>query len=409
MRDPLGVEKQFQELLLFLAFPATTRQRFVAIDKFLKELNGDIRQYEPYVLELAHFLPGTIRDFDPIGTPPELALTLLERFNVLERQFPNLLSREDSERSQVMLESAVALQYAFVGKIDKICQLYSKQPPAISEKGLSPLSMLQHLAKSNSLERNEFAPHLERIMEEWRTLIAGGREQAVIPIVERWSLGLESTTGGKLRRVSLDLKAKDGSAVEDTITEMNGRPHSLTIQLKESLFAARTFWNESRRNIRKNRFYSVDIAVGFSDELVEGASAGLAIAALFYTRLVRESGVRNQKSLSSRAAFTGGIDRNGQVLKVDNASLGEKVRAAFYSWVDYLVVPSEQIELAKAHTNSLAQWYPDRNLEVIGVSHLRAVVSDSRLMEDCLFPLLDYLILKAGQASILSQLLPFSS
>jgi len=81
------------------------------------------------------------------------------------------------------------------------------------------------------------------------------------------------------------------------------------------------------------------------------------------------------------AVFSGAIDDSGAVLEVEEQSLSSKVRAVFFSSARTLAVPKDQLHLTLAEVSRLNERYPDRRLQVVGISHLEEVFFDRRLTD----------------------------
>lgn len=64
-------------------------------------------------------------------------------------------------------------------------------------------------------------------------------------------------------------------------------------------------------------------------------------------------------------AFTGAIDKTGQVQPVDERAIKDKIEATFFSRIDSVVLPVQQIELAQAALRELSSYYPNRQLNLI--------------------------------------------
>jgi hypothetical protein len=150
--------------------------------------------------------------------------------------------------------------------------------------------------------------------------------------------------------------------------------------LKQAVLAARTLLSITHPSIAR-RFVSGRITFDGLNALHEGSSASLAIASLLYCELLRSANQRSQFRLATNAAFTGGINQQGAVLEVDLGSLEAKVEAAFFSWIEVLVLPRSQLVDARGVLTKLTAQYPNRQIVLLGADHLRDVFYERRLTD----------------------------
>ncbi len=80
--------------------------------------------------------------------------------------------------------------------------------------------------------------------------------------------------------------------------------------------------------------------------------------------------------------MTGDISEDGRVIPVDGQTLVSKVHACFFSWLDIMVVPKEQLYEAEIEKARLQQRYPDKKLTILGVEHIEDLFYDRRISEE---------------------------
>ncbi|WP_142453519.1 hypothetical protein [Gracilimonas mengyeensis] len=110
-----------------------------------------------------------------------------------------------------------------------------------------------------------------------------------------------------------------------------------------------------------------------------GHSANLALSGLFYCEMLQGENSREYFKLNPSMAVTGDIDEDGKVLPVEEKGLREKVHAAFFSWVQVMVVPMDQLEQVTEYVQLLNKRFPNRHLILKGVGHLRELFYDRRI------------------------------
>ena len=110
-----------------------------------------------------------------------------------------------------------------------------------------------------------------------------------------------------------------------------------------------------------------------------GKSANLAIAGSFYCEILKAEEQQELFWLNPAACISGEVDKNGDVLPVAEGTLKFKVEAAFFSWVHVMVVPHQQLDLAKHKLNELKSEFPNRELPIIAVTSMRDLFFDRRV------------------------------
>jgi hypothetical protein len=221
----------------------------------------------------------------------------------------------------------------------------------------------------------------------WEENTADDADVVRVPVVERGFGNLSVESRGVLRRVTLritgigtDEKDRLETAIAVYGAETIG--HSL---VEAPLAAARGLLDANVPALRSQTLTGV-VTLDQHPALHEGDSAGLAIATLYYAAALRRTNQRVLFSVRSDVAMTGVIDPGGNVLPVDPVSLVPKTRAVFFSRIDTLVVPKEQLGPVEEEVARLTARYPGRYLEVVGVSHLREVFFDLRIIYQQVVP-----------------------
>ncbi|MFQ5500537.1 MAG: hypothetical protein ACE5FH_12800, partial [Candidatus Zixiibacteriota bacterium] len=125
-----------------------------------------------------------------------------------------------------------------------------------------------------------------------------------------------------------------------------------------------------------NRDWVASYEIDRDDHLLTGDSLGLAAGLIAFTQLLRTDVDWHERNLPGAVAFTGGISDDGTVLPVNDATLSLKVERAFFSHVEYMVVPAGNHAAAAEHIRSLQQRYPRRRPELIGAESLERVVNN---------------------------------
>lgn len=390
MRNPLDMERRFQDVISILASPASARRRLFEIHQFLAWVGDDFSQCESYLLELAQQLPRLTQTLNAAGAPPEPLRALAEKLRRLQEQAPALRAIPDLTAAINNLRFCAAGSYAYAGDLRSSIALlderFAVSPPAWLAE---PANRHRRQARAQLLQARELAGvHDAAISNELDTLIAKcfpppakQMDEVVVPVIERTLLHAQSESPeGAVRRLSCRILG-DAAGVEDELdadVRVLGASAGAASFLHAPIAAARGLLAGTHPHLAPKHF-SGKISFDHADTWHEGNSANLAIAALFYCAILRHADQRLQYRLAENVAITGEVNEHGEVLPVDQETLGAKVKAVFFSWVECLVVPMQQLPEAEAAAGALAEKYPQRQLTIIGVRQLQEIFYDRRL------------------------------
>jgi hypothetical protein len=387
INNPIEIERDFQGLLLALSCPGTPRQRLFKINGFLEKLGNNFTEHESYLLELIERLPDLVRDLNCLGCDPATLQALFEKTLLLHAHFS--LSDDVPGLAEVVekLRRAVACLYAYAGEVGVALKIleekFSETSPAwlnllVVEPASRPLLLLQRAHEEARRHDETAVAKLHPLLAQWAPHDANS---AVVPVVEHSlnDVAIQEGEGG-LRRIAVKIlgEAKTGKDDIHADVAVFGAESEATAVTQIPIAAARRLLVENHPSMAK-RFFTGQVAFETAHALHEGASANLAIAALFYCAALYHTDQRERFNLAPGVALTGDLNKAGEVLPVDGKTLATKVKAAFFSWVEYLVVPKSQRNEAEAAARSFAQRYPHRALTIIGVGHLREIFFDRRL------------------------------
>lgn len=378
--DPLRTEQDFQELKEVLVGLASVRWRLMALGRFLDELDVEDPSSEAYLLDLAEPLAALMRRLEPVGLDPEACARLVRRFEQVVSLHPDLEEIESLVFALQSLREAAATLYAYVGDLSEVFATITPRSPAIEAEGLSPLERLEQAARQARIHHHPAAPTVEQIATIWRGHLRPTRDSAVVPVAERalFESSADAYIGG-LRRVQVDVYGErlEGDDVTADVTVF-GAEEASNEALAVPVQAARALLAETYPSLAR-RYVGGRVRFSEAGQLHTGRSSDLAVAAVFYGAVLRYAEQRRRYEVAPGTALTGLLDEEGRVLPVDTGSLETKVRTAFFSWVRCLAVPKVQVSQAETICQGLAETYPRRRLDVMGIGHLRDVFYDRRL------------------------------
>ncbi|MDZ7291439.1 MAG: hypothetical protein ONB44_07645 [candidate division KSB1 bacterium] len=388
MHNPLDLEREFQALLISLACPGSARQRLLKINHFLNSLGNDFADYEPYLVELAQRLPDLVRDLNYVGCDPETLRVFFEKVRLLHVHFSSFDGVAGLAEVIETLRHAVSHLYAYAGDIGAALAVlddkFSQHPLAWLEQSADgqtncPLFLLQRAHKETKIRGEPFAAQLQNLMTQWSPATRDDANSITVPVIEH-AVHNACSHEGSLRRITVSILGQSPNGRDEIHADVAvfGADTDVTAITKVPVAAARRLFTEKYPALAKT-FFTGQVVFEATHALHEGNSANLAIAALFYCAALQHTDQREQFRLASTVTLTGDLNEAGEVLPVDGKTLATKVKAAFFSWVECLVVPKSQLREAESAAQELTRQYPHRQLTIIGVGHLREIFYDRRL------------------------------
>ncbi len=389
MRDPIQIEYFYQELLQYLSFPSTTRERLLRINRFIEQIGRDPFIGESYLLDLVQRIPAALKNLNVIGTEPHLVKSFYEFFQVLREYYPEVSSLKDYEDCLSALQKAAAQLYVYAGSLemfltilkeprsDHLQVLYRTLDPKNQRNPYEKLGILLKIAQRENCESFDT---IQAVYQDWSEQRKRQTKSVIVPVVEYSLYDSENReSGGTLRKIGIRIFGKSSSSTDEFQTDValfgtRGDEINMPVITK----AVRTVVREYYPSLEK-RFISAHVSFDNNEAMHEGRSANLAIAALLYCTILRYFDQRSRYDIGSRVAITGDIDEHGNVLPIENSSIHHKVRAVMFSWLDILVVPKDQLETAVLAMRQCGAYYPGRQIEIIGIGHLRELFFDRRL------------------------------
>ncbi|MBD3180285.1 MAG: hypothetical protein GF417_12315, partial [Candidatus Latescibacteria bacterium] len=355
------------------------------IDDLLAELmsavHGDARNlvYAEHASLILHYCiatlePSVYHSYLKLNAYPLLEALTPESVSILNystlRVLPELLDEIVRVEPSISREKIEELE----SSIQKNLDFYSCVLGLMDEKELS-IDMSRQL---RSYSDSSSSSMINLVLVS--TLASKGGSQFNLGKVLPGRLSIEVTGEGSLFR-----KVESFISFDKRIREEND-PFSK--QLEESVsFAERSVggrygrW-ELDRIPRVYRFGISDSSGGRDwAEFFTGGSAGLAFALISMADVEKLSNLRLRHRIRRNTAFTGGIDREGNVLPVDDADMPLKTRAVFHSPCSRLVLPEQNMPAARKELEKLLHQYPGGKLELRPVSNIAQVYSDSSIVE----------------------------
>lgn len=389
MPDPIQVERLYQELKIHFESTLSVRHRYALFRKFIERLEGSFKKYETYIIQLLDDLSVYPNLLSWSGIDPEeieLDLVLLETLN---KELHLSEKSENYQRISDNLEQVCLLLFSCLDDASAAGKYLKKM---YSFKGLNSMvagqttvleglyNLLSAKFKDQDNISRERLIKLERLIKQIDAIQKKENGKAFVPVAEIYNQADSSADRyGRLRKILVEHYG-DAESDDELIWNMNlyGAEKPSILHKKSPLIAARRLYelNNTKTN---SRFFKGGARFEITSAVHDGESANLAISALWYSRMLEASGMRERYEINSHAALTGDIDDEGEVLPVDDNTISLKTKAVFFSWASVLVVPAIQRGAFEKEFQKLQEKYPHRKLALIGIDQLEELFYDRRV------------------------------
>lgn len=391
---PVQIELRFQELKNQFDEARSIRFRYRLFTDFVKGLEGKYSVYESYITELLLDLPEFSSPVTWSGIPPYELEEMVDIFSSIRDSLEDLVMKKHLDGLLRRLRQVTVLIYSCLNEleaVDRHLQKLLKAKPGFLEFVVSASDQNQpgiellhsfinhHLEAEYSHPRTEFSV-LKSLKSDCTEILNQKDSSVYVPVVEHYLLpGQEEIFFGRVR--TLTVKAIGEQKTHDELTwdfHVLGAEQPKGNRYSEQTEAARRLISKEN-SITKYIFYKGAISYEMTGASHDGSSANLAVSALWYTEIQSMAGIRERYRINSSTAITGDVDSKGNIKPVEPDSIDLKVQGAFFSWCSCLVVPYDQLRKFEKKRNQLHNKYPDRNLELIPVKHLKDLFYDRRV------------------------------
>jgi hypothetical protein len=132
--------------------------------------------------------------------------------------------------------------------------------------------------------------------------------------------------------------------------------------------------------LARERGWAVRLQFEGNSPMLHGDSLGLAAGLVTFAGLMKEEFIRYERKLSGEVGYTGGLDADGHLTAVNDATLRAKVERAFYSHLKYLVLPKDNEEKAASIVRDLTLRHPSRKMHIVTAETLVDVVENRNIV-----------------------------
>lgn len=339
--DPLKIELLFERIYSDLESASSERAQLFSLYEFLKVIDGVYKPYESYLLQLFEYIPVVKNPLLFTGFEPEELEFFITSCHAASNAIPELSEDEKLQQKILNLENGLRQINDWLG---------IREP----EKFLGSLQLKKEVAHK----------------EESNVASTG---EVFIPVVEKNSTGRFS---GRLRKLSVQLvgKSKKKEYLLRAVFGVIGAEAG-NVGVKPAQVAG----NMLQKSVEKAKYWIGTANFELNHAWHSGSSANLALTALYYCEMLKAENKREYFRLNPSIALTGDINEQGLVTGVDEDTLQFKIEAAFFSWVQIIVVPKSQLIQASKYLEDLETKYPTRNLILKSVGEVEELFFDRRI------------------------------
>ncbi len=225
----------------------------------------------------------------------------------------------------------------------------------------------------------------ERIAEKWKQDIHSLKPRQIFLTLVEKNAEADSVSENRARLIPAELRIT--SRLPDTdedLIRINNEVISFRNQFLHEMhdilsFVRAAIAKKYRIRIQKTHFL-IELTIPEKAALYTGSSWSAAFAVLIYSGMINHFFGKNIIQINQNLLITGGMDTEGNLLTVSESSLASKISAIFFSPLQKLVVPWNNLEKATEILSSLQKQYPKRLIHLESVQNFNQVIEDQNIL-----------------------------
>ena len=406
--SPLQFARRFAELQALSTSPAPADSRLLSLLDFWPQVQAvcNDRTYTSYADEYFSLVTG-LNVADSLG---DLNLSELEHVSSVLREMEPVL---DTVRKAEIAELGRAATFEqarlsfHLGETNQgltVCaSLADDTVGAVdftSYESLAPFDALEALSNDIMLRYPRTGGLLKRIVGGW----AGEREAVYHDRV--WCLFVDRDGSNRPGRGRMRCLHGHIAVTDHTATDIVAFDNQIRTKDDPFIGVAYDALKAVRRAARSfhlihadNDCLRADFSIPGTSQAFTGDSIGLGMALVAFTQLLQPQVRRMERFLSADVAVTGGVDPEGRLTAVSEATVAAKVERAFYSHVNYLVVPDANLQTAQSALENLHRGHPRRRLRLIGAASLDDVLENRNVIRAEKVCIGEFMVRKAARVT----------
>ncbi|MEQ9090194.1 MAG: hypothetical protein RIE52_03845 [Balneola sp.] len=334
--DPFLVEQKFNETVRMIQSSPSERIQITGIEHFINEVWEYRLQVSSYLEQLLQYLPDLNNPLLLAGIHPKRFSEFIDQIEIIVEEL------KDTSAEQRLREyrESLSLLKSWTGE---------------NESGNSEM-----LTGYHGKLKPEYKPG-----------------EVLIPVVEEFKSTEQDSGIGRLRKLRVDVIGENKKGASELTPAFGVVGKDSGSFLKGVVSSAEKLLSASKKG--KYRNWKATAHLSMSHAWHAGRSANLALAAAFYCEMLKAEEMAEYFRMNPAVCISGDVDEYGHVLPVEGESLELKTEAAFFSWVQILVVPTAQLQQVQDILDHLKQDFPNRELPLFGVSKIEELFYDRRL------------------------------
>jgi hypothetical protein len=329
MSGILEIEKAREELIVRINQPCSQRKKLFLICGFIKTILNykDELIKQAYLLEFIDIYIKLLSNYNPFYLNPEKTEKIIEQVEELRNQ--SFLSEQVGE-----LEEAVK---------------------RIKEK----LERLKKILAGN--EEKE------------------GSDKLLFPVLEVRDEESKDINLGALDSITVEVSKAQGADKFIIIPSEAEIEERIKSQIENSWIVAINYVKKLVRKTYKNHkvIIQFDKRIGY----YIGESLGVTLAIGFIEKLLAYYNSSYLVKIKNRIAMTGGMEKDGRIVRTGEEIIKRKIEIAFYSDVNTLVIPHPEEAAAEEKLSEINKKYPKRNLKLTIVKDLIDIINRRNIIE----------------------------
>jgi hypothetical protein len=336
-----NIELSFQRLKEQLRGPSGTKYKLLKLSAFLRNIIDEPEQkrFYSYYIDLYPHLSQYILEKNWQYLSPHEISNLLEIITVLSEShlFDSQVPQFESIK-ELLISEMDRMRY-FLGEIQVL-------------PGKPELAWLDQLSE-NSLN----IVLLER---------------------ERDDPGFEN---GVIHRLNISSSSRGKKETYDKVDFMNMTDSNETetaVYLNKVVATAKS---ECDRKKIKTHFYNFTYYFDEQEYVYIGVSLGLGAVCLALNSIFKNEGSRYYYKFRNDTVFTGKIDDEGNIEKLEDSTLRLKLKTVFFSPYRKFVFPEDNLEEAKKELEKLKKQFPEKDLQLIPLKNFLSACKNLDIIE----------------------------
>lgn len=324
-------ELQFQRLLKLIKSPATTGIKLLSVSDFLYDLlnRSDQKKFLSYYLDLGPYILGLLLKKEKIFLSPKTIDKLI-----------------------------------FINK--KLSEITHFGKEASREKFFNAGVIL------NDYKNNIFKPEKEELASD----------SIAIVLIE--NCGEDAKTDckyGLIQKFKLNSLIQKGKEKVNKI-EFRNILDSNQSEIDKYLYDIISLAEQKCKNERlKTHNYHYIFYFDSHEFIYTGTSFGIGALCLAYNSILINEFNKYYYNFKSNCVFSGEIDRDGNLLKLNRKLLKIKLETVFFSGYKIFIIPEDNIVEAKEELGALQNNYPERKLDLIPISNYKSIFDNTNIVE----------------------------